>query len=159
MLTCPQLSQILNFRNAEQALKASQTASEMLRALTDMGISAKNESESLRSLSERAVKDSRFMKILTFAALLYLPASLIAVSALYYHKIKRKTDILQTIDHLQLQLDTNCGHWNANKREQICSYHSILVVSGARTDADCSHCHSCCYYRKIAKKDETVRLG
>ncbi len=52
----------------------------MLKVLADLGASAKQESESLRVLSEQAQSDARFTKILTFVALLYLPASLVAVS-------------------------------------------------------------------------------
>ena len=52
----------------------------MLKILTDLGASAKEESESLRILSEQAQDDARFIKILTFIAMLYLPASLVAVS-------------------------------------------------------------------------------
>lgn len=53
---------------------------DMLKLLTDLGISTKDESKSLRILSEQAAKDSRFMTILTFVAMLYLPATLVAVS-------------------------------------------------------------------------------
>jgi hypothetical protein len=52
----------------------------MLKLLTDLGASAKEETESLRILSEQAQDDARLIKILTFIAMLYLPASLVAVS-------------------------------------------------------------------------------
>ena len=55
---------------------------DMLKVLTDLGKSAKDESESMRVLAQRSAKDGRFTTILTFAAMLYLPASLVAVSSM-----------------------------------------------------------------------------
>jgi hypothetical protein len=52
----------------------------MLGTLAELSASAKEENASLMSLSEQAQRDARFMKIITFVALLYLPATLIAVS-------------------------------------------------------------------------------
>lgn len=76
-----QLSQILDFRNEEETISSSHTMRDMLKVLTDLGTSAQQESESLRMLSEQAQDDARFTKILTFIAMLYLPASLVAVSS------------------------------------------------------------------------------
>lgn len=72
--------QILGFRNEEESIRSSHTRRDMLKILTDLGISAKHESESLRIISEQAQSDARFTKVLTLVAMLYLPASLVAVS-------------------------------------------------------------------------------
>jgi hypothetical protein len=49
---------------------------EVMKQLT---IAANSENEVLGYLAKESHRDSRFVKILTFVALLYLPASLIAV--------------------------------------------------------------------------------
>ncbi len=54
---------------------------EVVKRLT---ITARNESEAIHRLTEEARRDSRFVKILTFVALLYLPASLMAVSTVIH---------------------------------------------------------------------------
>jgi hypothetical protein len=73
------LSHILDLRNDEETIKNGQTARHMLEVLADLGKSAKEESEGLRILNEQSQHDARFTKILTFVAMLYLPASLVAV--------------------------------------------------------------------------------
>ena len=48
--------------------------------LADLGRTAREDSAALKRLTEQTRRDSRSTKILTFVALLYLPASLVAVS-------------------------------------------------------------------------------
>lgn len=74
-----QLSQILDTINTEETIKSTYMIRDMLKVLTELGKSSKEESERLRIISEQAQKDARSTKILTFVAMLYLPASLIAV--------------------------------------------------------------------------------
>ncbi len=49
-------------------------------ALRSMARAANAQSDSLREMTEKTNRDSRSVKILTFVAMMYLPASLIAVS-------------------------------------------------------------------------------
>jgi hypothetical protein len=51
------------------------------RKLTDLGEAAKDDSIAMKEMSEAARQDTRIMKRLTHIALLYLPATLIAVSS------------------------------------------------------------------------------
>ncbi|KAK4212632.1 hypothetical protein QBC37DRAFT_465241 [Rhypophila decipiens] len=76
--TAQVISQILHIRNEAEALRNTTTMRDMLKLLTDLGNSAKNESESLRVISEQSARDSRFTTVLSFTAILYLPASLVA---------------------------------------------------------------------------------
>ena len=68
----PQLTQLLSYRRAD-ILNAHAKA---LRGLTATSTA---QSASLRDLTEKTRMDSRCMRILTFIALIYLPANLIAV--------------------------------------------------------------------------------
>lgn len=47
--------------------------------MTEIAVSTKSENETVTILAHKAHKDSKTMKIITFLALLYLPASLVAV--------------------------------------------------------------------------------
>lgn len=96
-----QLSQILDFRNDEQTISINHTMRDMLRLLADLGVSAKEENAALVTLNEQAQKDARFTKIQTFVALLYLPASLIAVSEFQKPKTVPGVDVIST-NSLQL---------------------------------------------------------
>ena len=49
--------------------------------LRDLASASNTQSEYLRVLTEKMHKDSRSVRILTFVALVYLPSSLLAVSA------------------------------------------------------------------------------
>ena len=60
--------------------------------LTDLGTSAREENKAIIVLTKQGRKDSRFMKILTFIAILYLPASLVAVSPSPNHSIDPNAD-------------------------------------------------------------------
>ena len=48
--------------------------------VTRLTMTARTETEAINRLTKESLRDSRFIKILTFIALLYLPASLIAVA-------------------------------------------------------------------------------
>lgn len=50
--------------------------------LKNMAIASSAQGDSLRELAEKTHKDSRSIKTLTFIAMVYLPASLVAVSCL-----------------------------------------------------------------------------
>ncbi|KAK5454370.1 hypothetical protein LTS15_006370 [Exophiala xenobiotica] len=67
------LLKLLEYRKAD--LQTTQTV-----ALRNMAQAANDQSNSLRQLTEQTNRDSRSVKILTFVAMMYLPASLIAVS-------------------------------------------------------------------------------
>jgi len=56
---------------------------DMLQMLTELGASARQENISLLALTEQAQRDSSLTKTLTFVAMLYLPATLIAVRGCY----------------------------------------------------------------------------
>jgi hypothetical protein len=126
-----------------------------LKALTELGISAKEESESLRILSEQAQKDARFTKILTFVAMLYLPASLIAVSlfaaSLSYINISMITE--NSIDYFQFKSTADCEHRKPHRKHKICSGSPILGIPGSDSYSDSSHHGPCCHYREATKKE------
>lgn len=65
---------------------------DILSAIAELGVSAKEENSLLVNLTKQAQTDARFTKILAFVALLYLPPSLIAVSnTANYHNFKIDT--------------------------------------------------------------------
>ena len=68
-----QLSQILSYRNEDMLVKSSD-------AMRQIALAAKAENELMSTLIGESRKDSRTVKILTYTALIYLPASLVAVS-------------------------------------------------------------------------------
>ncbi|KAH6680177.1 hypothetical protein B0J14DRAFT_648559 [Halenospora varia] len=72
------LSAIIEFRNDETSIKSSHMMGDMMKVLTELGASAKQENASLVTLTEKTCEDSRFIKTLTFIAMLYLPTSLVA---------------------------------------------------------------------------------
>lgn len=69
----PQLIKLLDYRKAD--IQNTHVA-----ALRSISIASNAQSDGLRALTEKTHKDSRSVKILTFIAMVYLPASLIAVS-------------------------------------------------------------------------------
>ncbi|KIW34743.1 uncharacterized protein PV07_01501 [Cladophialophora immunda] len=71
------LLKLLEYRKAD--LQTAHTV-----ALRNMAQAANDQSNSLRQLTEQTNRDSRSVKILTFVAMMYLPASLIAVSTVLY---------------------------------------------------------------------------
>lgn len=74
------LFQVLQFRNDEALTKSNTIMQHNSRVLTDLGTSAREENKAMIVLTKQGRQDSKFMKILTFIAMLYLPASLVAVS-------------------------------------------------------------------------------
>ncbi len=81
------LFEILKYRNSETIGKTNQTINTTNQAIHQNGLAIREltvasirENEIIAQLTERAWRDSRSVRILTFIALLYLPATLIAVS-------------------------------------------------------------------------------
>ena len=72
LIHIPQLIQLLSYRRAD-------TLNAHAKALRGLTATSTAQSASLRDLTEKTRMDSRCMRILTFIALLYLPANLIAV--------------------------------------------------------------------------------
>ena len=68
-----QLSQILNYRNEEMLVKSND-------AMREIALATKAENELMSALIGKSQRDSYTVKVLTYVALLYLPASLVAVS-------------------------------------------------------------------------------
>ena len=82
-------------------MQCNQATQHNSKVLTELGNAARQENATLMILADQARQDSKFMKILSFVAVLYLPASLIAVSAnqcLYINRYhKRLKSISKTI--------------------------------------------------------------
>lgn len=75
-----QLSQILNYRNEDMLVKSNDALRKSSDAIRQIALAAKTENELVSALIGKSQKDSRTVKILTYTALVYLPASLVAVS-------------------------------------------------------------------------------
>lgn len=73
MFLSMQLSQILNYRNEEMLVKSND-------AMREIALATKAENELMSALIGKSQRDSYTVKVLTYVALLYLPASLVAVS-------------------------------------------------------------------------------
>ncbi|KAL9121920.1 MAG: hypothetical protein Q9187_001524 [Circinaria calcarea] len=73
------LFQVLQFRNDEAFAKSNSIMEHNSHVLTNLGTSAREENKAIIVLTEQGRTDSRFMKILTFIAVLFLPAGLVAV--------------------------------------------------------------------------------
>lgn len=71
---------MLQFRNAEEFTRSNNMVQHNSYVLTELGKAAKQENGAIMKLTEKGRSDSRSTKILTFIAMLYLPASLVAVS-------------------------------------------------------------------------------
>jgi hypothetical protein len=75
-----QLFQMLEYRNDELSIRtntAIKSNGEQLRTITEHAVAA---SDSMTTLTTDIHNDSKFIKILTLIAMLYTPASLMAVS-------------------------------------------------------------------------------
>ena len=75
-----QLSQILNYRNENMIVKSNDALQKGSDAMREIALATKAENELMSALIGKSQKDSRTVKILTYTALIYLPASLVAVS-------------------------------------------------------------------------------
>ena len=75
-----QLSQILNYRNENMLVKSNDALQKGSDAMREIALATKAENELMSALIGKSQKDSRTVKILTYTALIYLPASLVAVS-------------------------------------------------------------------------------
>jgi hypothetical protein len=70
----------LEYRNDELIIWNSKAMHKSSESMREIAMAAKAENRAVALLLAKAQKDSRTVKILTFVAMLYLPASLIAVS-------------------------------------------------------------------------------
>lgn len=75
-----QLSQILNYRNENMLVKSNDALQKSSDALCEIALATKAENELMSALIGKSQKDSHTVKVLTYTALIYLPASLVAVS-------------------------------------------------------------------------------
>ena len=75
-----QLSQILNYRNENMLVKGNDALQKGSDAMREIALATKAENELMSALIGKSQKDSHTVKILTYTALIYLPASLVAVS-------------------------------------------------------------------------------
>lgn len=66
---------------------------DMLATLAELGAVAKAENATLVALTEEAQDSSHFTKTLTFIAMLYLPASLVAVCAISFFPNEDHVDL------------------------------------------------------------------
>lgn len=74
-----QLSQILNYRNEDMLVKSNDALNKSSDAMREIALAAKAENELMSALISKSQKDSHTVKVLTCIALIYLPASLVAV--------------------------------------------------------------------------------
>jgi len=87
-----QLSQILQFRNEETLLstnKQIQTASDNMQKGNEY---IRVNTEALATLALGSQREAQAMKVLTIIAMLYLPASLVAVCSNPHRQIGRNAD-------------------------------------------------------------------
>lgn len=84
MLPFLQLAHILEYRNDELLIKNSEELHRSSESAREIATAAKAEQEAVALIFAKAQKDSSLVKILTFVAMLYLPASLIAVSQHFF---------------------------------------------------------------------------
>ena len=143
-----QLSQILNYRNEDMLVKSNDALRRSSDAMREIALAAKAENELISALMGKFQRDSHAVKILTYIALIYLPASLVAVSpfnSAIKHR-KKKVNLLSFVlqGNLQFELGTDqkqqCGGYRFPPRYvQV-----FLVVSlhhtrldGADVPADC----------------------
>ena len=75
-----QLSQILNYRNEDMLVKSNDALQKSSDAMCEIALATKAENELMSGLIGKSQRDSHTVKVLTYAALIYLPASLVAVS-------------------------------------------------------------------------------
>ena len=78
LLTFSQLVKLLDYRKVD-------TLSAHVEELRSLAMTSSVQGESLRDLTEKTRYDSRYMRILTFMAVAYLPASLLAVSRFFFY--------------------------------------------------------------------------
>lgn len=81
-----QLSQILNYRNEDMLVKSNDALRRSSDAMREIALAAKAENERMSTLLGKSQRDSHTVKVLTYIALIYLPASLVAVSGLIFLK-------------------------------------------------------------------------
>lgn len=72
------LSQILNYRNEDMIVKSNEALNKSSEAMREIALAAKAENELISALISKSQKDSHTVKVLTYIALIYLPASLVA---------------------------------------------------------------------------------
>ena len=75
-----QLSQILSHRNEDSLVKSNDALQKSSDAMREIALAAKAENELMSALIAKSRRDSHTVKVLTYIALIYLPASLVAVS-------------------------------------------------------------------------------
>lgn len=76
--TATLLSQILNYRNENMLVKGNDALQKGSDAMRDIALATKAENELMSALIGKSQKDSHTVKVLTYTALIYLPASLVA---------------------------------------------------------------------------------
>ncbi len=80
-LTMIQLMAILEYRRNEEIAHISAAIRFENESLKNVALATHAESRVMKKLTDKMQRDTNLMKILTFTALLYLPANLISVSA------------------------------------------------------------------------------
>ena len=71
---------MLQFRHEEAITKINAVMQHNSQVLAEIATVSKKDNAAIMMLTKQARRDARSTKILTFIALLYLPASLVAVS-------------------------------------------------------------------------------
>ena len=71
---------ILSYRNQDALVKSNEVLNRNIDVMRELAVAAKSENELITILVSKSQKDSHTIKILTIVTLIYLPASLVAVS-------------------------------------------------------------------------------
>ncbi|KAF8537378.1 hypothetical protein BDD12DRAFT_982194 [Trichophaea hybrida] len=71
--------QILDYRNDENIYKITEAMRQNSDTMRVLAASAREDNEAIGRLAEKSQKDSRAVKVLTYVALMYLPAQLVAI--------------------------------------------------------------------------------
>jgi len=70
----------LDYRNDENIYKITEAMRQNSDIMRVIAAGAREDNEMIGKLTEKAQRDSRAVKVLTYVALMYLPAQLVAVS-------------------------------------------------------------------------------
>lgn len=76
-------------------VKSNEALNKSSEAMREIALAAKAENELISALISKSQKDSHTVKVLTYIALIYLPASLVAVRfypGIYYFNVIDKAD-------------------------------------------------------------------
>jgi hypothetical protein len=94
------LSKIIEFRNRETLRSLIAISEKSILALKDATSNIQEQNHNSASISAQTYKDARVVKVLAIVSMIYLPASLVAVSTLPSDLLEQK--LINTSQYLVL---------------------------------------------------------